>query len=150
MKYISSILLLSLSSSIASASSYSIIANKELAENLNSVQGERLKREIKLLFLKQKASVKSSAPAKPASLPVTNKGFEAFRDDVLKMTQTELDDHWVRIRQITGDLPPREYRSNRSTLRYVAKNPGGFGIVESLFAKENPNVTVLLEFGGEE
>lgn len=126
----------------AFAQRYSVIVN---AENAISGSEDYLKAQVRLLFLKQKTEWPDGEIAKPSTLPEDNDGLDYFRKSVLNMSEGELEHHWLRLRQLSGTMPPREFRSNRMVIRHVARSPGAMGIAESLFVKSNPKVRVLFE-----
>lgn len=147
MKYLILIIMgLSFFNTTALAQRYSVIVN---AENAISGSEDYLRAQVRLLFLKQKTEWPDGKIAIPSALPVDNEGLDHFRKDVLNMSRDDLERHWLRLRQLSGEVPPREFRSNRMVIRHVARSPGAMGIAESLFVKSNPDVRVLFELDGE-
>lgn len=131
----------------AHAAKYAVIVH---ADNPIKGSDEYLKNQARLFFLKQKTEWPDGKLAAPSTLPDDNEGFNVFRENVLGMSEDELNRHWIRLRQLSGVVPPREFRSNSMTIRHVARSPGAMGIAESLFVKNNPKVRVLFELGGNE
>lgn len=105
------------------------------------------KNVIKQLFLKDRGDWPNKAKdeSKPFGRTAGTPETKAFLAQVLGMTEAELAKHWIALKQKTGQTPPREVETDDMLLRFVAKFPGGFGVVKADAAKAD-GVKVLFTF----
>lgn len=150
MKYINMLVVLvaiAISAAMAGpsfAGDYLVIVN---ANNGASGSEDVLKQITKRQYLKQQSAwpdgEASMAFARKADSPIQ----AAFMANVLGMNETELHTHWLRLKQTTGETPPRSIGSARIIIRQVSKKKGAFGAVSKAEAGELPaEVKVLFEF----
>jgi len=126
------------------AGDYLLIVN---AGNGASGSEDALRQITKRQYLKQQ----SAWPDGEASLPfgrATDSAVQtAFMANVLGMTKTEFETHWLKMKQTTGITPPRSIGSARIIIRQVSKKKGAFGAVSKAEAGDLPaEVKVLFEF----
>ena len=142
-----SLIALSLSAALsatASAEEYAVIVN---ANNTFKGSETRVANEIRLLFLKEKFRWGNGLLSIPISVDKKSDAFNSFRESVLGMSKEQLRSHWVRIKQLNGDPPPREVHSERLITRLVARDNGAFGVVTTKSAqKAGDKVKVLFTF----
>ncbi len=121
-----------------------INANNTYAE----ANEEAAKAQIKRLYTKAQNNWPDSTVAAPFSRPSDNDAYAAFLENVLSMTQGELDAHWLRLKQTQGETPPREVGSVRILGRAVSKEPGAFGFAskEDMAGAMPDTVKILFEF----
>ncbi len=102
---------------------------------------------IKQLFLKDREEWPNKAkdPSKPFGRAAGSPESKAFLAEVLGMTEAELAKHWISLKQKTGQTPPREVAADGMLIRFVAKFPGGFGVVKADAAQAD-GVKVLFTF----
>ncbi len=102
---------------------------------------------VKQLFLKDREDWpnKNKDQAKPFGRAAGSPETKAFLAKVLGMTDAELAKHWIALKQKTGKTPPREVASDKMLARFVAKFPGGFGVVKADAAQAD-GVKVLFTF----
>lgn len=122
---------------------YAVVAH---ADNPCKHEGDKAKATVKKLFLKQLSQWPDGTPAKPYGRTVGSDEHKAFADAVLEMGAAELARHWLKLKNMNGTTPPKEVRSERMLLKYVAKTKGAFGIVAIDAAKGAEGVRVLFEF----
>lgn len=105
------------------------------------------KNVIKQLFLKDRGEWPNKAKdeSKPFARAAGGPETKAFLAEVLGMTEAELAKHWIALKQKTGQTPPREVETDDMLLRFVAKFPGGFGVVKADAAQAD-GVKVLFTF----
>lgn len=74
----------------------------------------------------------------------------AFRKTILKLKQSQLEDHWLRMKQTRGLTPPRGIGSTRILLRQLKSRPEAIGVLSEQdyrkHAKELSDVKILLTF----
>lgn len=124
--------------------SYLLVIN---ANNKYSGNGEEMRQEIRRLYLRHKSNWPDEETSSPLGRPVHTDAHQAFLTFVLGMTQTELNDHWSRLKQISGETPPREVERPRTLLRQIARDKGAFSVIaESETRKLPARVRVLFTF----
>lgn len=124
----------------ALAADYALIVNAA-----NPIEGSEaeLKSQITRLFLKQQNDWPDGTSAVPLDRKADSAEHTAFLKGVLEMSETELDTHWLRLKQISGETPPREVGSDRILIRTVGKAEGAFGMVANDPAGFPPEIRVL-------
>lgn len=128
----------------AQAGEYVVIVN---AANPASGDDESLKKLIKRQFLKQQTTWPDNETAVPFARKSDSEAQLSFQRDILGMSRTELDAHWLRLKQTTGETPPREVGSTRILIRQVKNKKGAFGVIGKPEVASLPaEVRVFLEF----
>ena len=126
----------------AIAESYAIIGNAS-----NSVTSESAKQQIKRLYLKQQKKWRSGATATVFDRGEGTMEDKIFRERVLDMDPSACSNHWLSIKQKTGETPPRTIKSTRTLLKLVSRFEGSFGVVNQKEIATLPEgVRVLLAF----
>lgn len=108
--------------------------------------GDAAKAVIKKLFLKDLSQWPDGSEAKAYAREAKSEAQTAFRKSVLEMSDADLARHWLKLKSMNGTTPPKEVESDRLVLKYVAKNPNAFGIVDLDSVKGVEGVRVLFEF----
>lgn len=76
----------------------------------------------------------------------------AFRDVVLDKSETELSTHWLKMKQVNGESPPRAISSSRILLRQINMKPDAVSIITKrdfdAHAHAFDQVQVLFSFDG--
>jgi len=124
-----------------SANEYALIVN---TKNAYTASSDNMKREARLLFLKEKNNWPNGKKAQPLGSDPSSKEYAYFIDNILNMSTADLAQHWLKKKQISGNTPPREYKSNRILLKLVAKYEGGFAIINLKDAEVLPDGTRVL------
>lgn len=126
---------------------YLIVIN---ANNRFSDDEKIMKAQIKRLYLKQQRAWPNEFKSLPFGRPADNAAYDAFITHVLGMTETQLNSHWLRLKQTTGETPPEAVSSPRSLLRQIARNKGAFSIIRDDEARKLPaKVRILFSFSKE-
>lgn len=126
------------------AGDYVVIVN---AGNDASGDIGSLKQLVKRQFLKQQTSWPNKEPSLPFARGADSAAHKAFLQNVLAMSQAEIDTHFLRLKQTTGETPPRQIGSTRILIRQVTNKAGAFGIIEkSDAASLSAEVRILFEF----
>lgn len=132
------------SSTAAVAPIYMLVVN---ANNRFSDNELVMKEQIKRLYLKQQLNWPNDEQSLPFDRPDDNPAHTAFVTQVLQMTTGELDTHWQRLKQTTGETPPDAVSSVRSLLRQIAQNKGAFSVIEEGETRKIPaKVRILFRF----
>ena len=134
--------LLALSPVTSWADQFYVIVN---VENRYEATKEDAVREVSRLYLKKKKSWPSGLRVKALGRKPSSLEHKAFLSSVLQMSEPDLVQHWLSMKQKTGQTPPRAISSDRATLKMVAKSIGAFGIIgEKAKAKLPSNIRILL------
>lgn len=124
--------------------SIAIIVNRN-----NSLSGtpEELTSLVARLFLKQQRDWPNDVPSRVYDREPDSPEHQLFVERVLKMSEGRLSSHWVKMKQLSGETPPRVIRSRRILLRFIEKHKGGIGIVKTDDVKGlPPSIKVLFKF----
>ena len=133
-----------LTSTPAWATDYVVIVNAA-----NPVAGDNAdtRSMIKRSYLKEMSAWGNGSEAQPLAREAGSAVQQAFHKSVLEMSDAAVDDHWLRLKQIKGETPPREVGSARILFRLVGKYEGAFSFVTTEEAAEiPPEVKVLFTF----
>ncbi len=124
--------------------SFAIIVNRD-----NSLSGtsEELTSLVARLFLKQQRNWPNDVSSRVYDREPGSPEHQKFVEHILKMSEGRLSSHWVKMKQVSGETPPRVIRSKGILLRFIEKHKGGIGIVKSKVAKSlPPSIKVLFRF----
>lgn len=128
----------------AAAGNYAVIVN---AANSYAADGDAAKAQIKRLYLKVQRSWPGGQSAVPFGRDAGSAEQAAFEKDVLGMSNSAVDGHWLKLKQTSGETPPRGVGSARILIRQVGKEPGAFGVVTAAEKGQlGGDVKVLFEF----
>jgi len=130
----------------ASAENYIVIAN---ASNPIAIKSNDAKFRIKQLYLKESKNWKTSLVAKPFARSLDSPTQIAFEQSVLGMSRKEINAHWLRLKQIRGETPPRSIGSTTILLRQVERKPGAFAVVRQSEYVQSENTIILYKFYAE-
>lgn len=126
------------------AGDFAVVIN---AQNTYSGDAATTQSLLKRLYLKQLTAWPDKAAASVYAAPDDSPEMQAFRSQVLGMTEAELADYWLGLKQKTGETPPRDMKSGTTLFKLIGKYPGAYGIVAKDALGSNPDgVKVLLEF----
>lgn len=128
------------------AETYAVIVN---GENQFSGDEETKRTEIKRLYLKEQTSWPGGIEAIPFGREAGSSEQVAFDKAVLEMSSSEIEGHWLKLKQIRGETPPRGIGSARILARQIGKNAGGFGVVLASEAGGIDGAKVLFEFSAD-
>lgn len=128
----------------ATAGDYAIVVN---AANQFSGSNEAIKQQVRRIFLKEQSTWPDKAPGIPFDREAASPSHAAFLSQVLGMSQSQIETHWLRLKQTAGETPPREVGSARILLRLIGREAGGMGVVEVSELEGAPaKVKVLFTF----
>ena len=116
------------------------------ADNTLGTTGDALKTLIKRLFLKELMHWPDGKDARVYARTIDSAPQQAFRRQLLAMSEAELARHWIKQKSTNGSTPPKEVESDRLILKFVAKYQNALGIVELASLKDATGVKVLFEF----
>ena len=126
---------------------FSIVVN---AENKIDPLNPSTKVLIKQLYLKMKSEWPQGMRAEPIARPPDSDEQINFIQHVLGMTEAELADYWLSVKQRTGQTRPRAVSSNKVLFKLLSKHKGAFSIVDNDAVKSLPeNVVVLVTIDNE-
>lgn len=126
----------------AFAASYAVVGNAK-----NMVPESNVRYQIKRLYLKQQKRWSNGLTATVFDRGSETSEDQAFRDSALNMSLDELSDHWVSVKQRTGETPPRTISSTRTLFKLISRYEGSFGVVSERYLDTLPEgLRVLLIF----
>ena len=128
----------------ASAAKFALIVN---ANTKYDGAPEKAKEQVRRLFLKQHADWPGGTVAIALARSPNSPAENAFSKDILGMSETELNEHWLKLKQTRGETPPRAVASDRILLRLIGKKPGAFSYIALDDFVETEGVEILIEFG---
>lgn len=124
--------------------SFAIIVN---GANPLSGTSEELTGLVARLFLKQQRDWPDQVPSRVYDRELESPEHQQFIEQILKMSEGRLSSHWVKMKQVSGETPPRVIRSQATLLRFIEKHKGGIGIVNVDEVKRLPTtIKVLFTF----
>ncbi len=141
-----SIVSLSLVGGVAKAETYAVVVN---AENGFDGDDAKKKTQVKRLYLKEQSSWPGGADAVPFGREDGSAEQNAFQSVVLGMSDSDVEGHWLRLKQVRGETPPRGVGSMRILARQIGKQPGAFGVVIASEAAGIEKSKVLFEFSAD-
>ncbi len=137
------ILIVSVSTN-ARAEDFMVVVN---ADNPFSGDEGAVKAQLKRLFLKDQRDWPGGISAIPFGRDPEDPAQKAFATEILGMSESELDAHWLKLKQTAGETPPKSIGSARILVRQIAKNPGAFGLIAKSEAGDVPEgVKVLIDY----
>ncbi|PHS25804.1 MAG: hypothetical protein COA84_07125 [Robiginitomaculum sp.] len=137
---------LALTAGGAWAQTYAVVVN---VENQFSGDEDTKRTQIKRLYLKEQTAWPGGVGAIPFGREAGSPEQAAFEKAVLAMSSGEIEGHWLKLKQIRGETPPRGIGSARILARQIGKNTGGFGVVLASEAAGIANAKVLFEFSAD-
>lgn len=103
--------------------------------------------ELKLLFMKKKGNWSNGFAVKPYFRKKNSKAQNAMIQKVLGISNVQLEQHWLSLKQKTGKTAPRVIKSDKLLIKFIAKNKGSLGVISKKFAaKLGDKVKILKEF----
>lgn len=125
---------------------YAVIVNKSIKVTGDTEKNKTL---VQKLFLKERGKWPGGKQAKPFGRKGNDQAHLVFRNQVLGMTEAKLAQHWIDLKQKTGESAPREVKTESMLLKFVGKYDGAFGVVTKEFAEKNKDkVSILITFSG--
>ncbi len=127
----------------ALAETYAVVVN---AQNPFSGDDEAKREIVKHLYLKEQSSWPGGIKAAPFGRADGSPPQLAFEKAVLGMSPGDIESHWLKLKQMSGETPPRGIGSVRILGRQIGKNPGAFGVVTASEAGSIEGGKILFEF----
>jgi len=141
------LLLLLLLPAIVQAGDYMLVVNSTNTYSSRDVTETKIL--IKHLYTKLKSEwpTADKPRARMIDRAINSSTHAKFVHNVLGMSGSELEGYWARLKQKTGETPPRAVKSARVALKLVARNKGAFTIIERREGRFlNKGVKILFEF----
>lgn len=137
--------LLNASSALANdVDEYAVIIN---GDNPYSGSETQMRNEVRLLFLREKFRWGNQLLSMPLSPNQNSPAFQAFRAEVLDMSESQLQAHWNRIKHINGHTAPREVNSERLILRLIQRDRGAFSLLpKHSVDAQSPHTRILFTY----
>ncbi len=121
-----------------------IIVNRE---NPISGTSKELNILVARIFLKQQKDWPNDILCRAYDRELDSAEHQQFVEHILKMSEGTLSTHWVKMKQLSGETPPRVIRSSGILFRFIEKHKGGIGIVkQEEVRKLPPSIKVLFGF----
>ncbi|MGR3179452.1 MAG: hypothetical protein ACUZ8E_15510 [Candidatus Anammoxibacter sp.] len=123
---------------------YAVIVN--VANNYNA-DTNKMKEYVKQIYLKRRNAWPDKSVAKVYGRPKGTPEQDSFINNVLGMTQARLTEHWLSLKQRTGESGPRKIGSDGILIKFVKKYPGTIAVLKAEKAVSASNeVKVLFTF----
>lgn len=126
------------------AEEYAVVVHRD-----NPLAGDvrEMMHRVRQIFLKKRKVWAESCRAKPFARPNDSAVYAAFAQRVLRMSEAQLNHHWAKLKQYSGEKGPRAISSDRVLLRIISKYQGALGVVRcDAVDEDDPNVRVLFTF----
>jgi len=121
-----------------------VIVNKN---NSYSASPKEAKTVVARLFLKKQSEWPDGEASRPFDRKGDSKEHTSFLKEVLGMNEAKLTQHWIKLKQLSGETPPRVIKPNQMIIKMVGRNKGGLAVVSASTAKKLPgNVKVLFTY----
>lgn len=133
----------SLTTGTAAAEDFAVIVHQS---NNYADSVEAMKQVVRQLFLKERSEWPNKIAVKPFARAAGSSEHDAFLNGVLKMTEADLANHWISLKQRTGQTAPREISRDSLLIKLVAKYEGSFAVVSKGEAEGSDSVRVLFTF----
>lgn len=138
------LLLASLGANSSAFADNALIVN---ANNPYTATESDMRELVKRLFLKRQSAWPNGATAKCFDRSRTSNEQTTFNQTILEMSDAVIARHWLRLKQTTGETPPRNVGSTNVLSKFVSKYDGGMGVVaENELATLPETVRVLFRF----
>lgn len=105
------------------ANSFFVIVN---SQNSFSADPEQMKVVVSRLFLKKQSAWPSGELVKPYDRSPQSGEHQRFVEEILKIGEGHLLNHWAKIKQLRGETPPRSIKATSILLKLIEKNKGGW------------------------
>ncbi len=115
----------------------------------NPISGtsEELNNLVARIFLKQQKDWPNDISCRTYDREQDSLEHQQFIERVLNMSEGRLLAHWGKMKQLSGETPPRVIRSSSILLRFIAKHKGGVGIIKQEEVSKLPSsIKVLFTF----
>jgi ABC-type phosphate transport system substrate-binding protein len=116
-----SILFISFTAVSVNADPIVVILNKD-----NPISSLK-KSDVERFFLLKSQSWPSGEKVRPVNRDNKSKLKKAFVESVLNMSMSKYQDHWLSLKQTTGEREPKSLRSNKFVLKIVGKKKNAIG-----------------------
>ena len=127
----------------AYASDYVVIVHKE---NELLLDTKKMKSLIKSVYLKERRVWPGGFRTKPFSRTPHSEIQKLFANEVLDMSEGQLQEHWLSLKSKQGTSKPREV-SAKMLIKLVGKYKGAIGCVSRTMAESaKDRVSIALEF----
>lgn len=137
-------LLTLVSNSVLHAEEFVILTS---TANKYSADEATIRQQVKRLFLKQQQGWPNGESVKSYARKKDSAAHKAFTKYVLEMDGPKLAGHWLKLKQTTGETPPREVGSARMLTKLIGKYEGSLGIMTLEEAKAaEGKVKILFTF----
>ncbi len=124
------------------AESFLVVVN---AANSYSADEAATLATVRRVFLKEIKDWPGGPKAVPFAPKAGKAEYEALLASVLGQTQSEVDAYWARLKQTTGDTPPRAVGSASILVKLLGREEGAIGLISADDeAKLGDGVRILL------
>lgn len=102
-----------------------VVANPDTA--VDKLDAEALAR----IYLGKRTLWDNGTRIMPAMLDENDRRSAAFLEQVVKKSVSQYRAYWKRLLFSGGGVAPRTFRSSSQVLEFVARQPGGIGVVDA-------------------
>jgi len=122
----------------AGLGSLAVVANPEIG--IDKLDSETLAR----IYLGKKTLWDNGTRILPAMLDENDRRSEAFLEGVVKKSVSQYRAYWKRLLFSGGGVAPRTFRRSSQVLDFVARQPGGIGVVDAQVVDDRVKVVELV------
>jgi ABC-type phosphate transport system substrate-binding protein len=115
-----------------------VVANPETG--VDKLDAETLAR----IYLGKKTLWDNGTRILPAMLDENDRRSEAFLEGVVKKSVSQYRAYWKRMLFSGGGVAPRTFRRSSQVLDFVARQPGGIGVVDAQVVDDRVKVVELV------
>ncbi len=119
----------------ADSPSFAVVVNTE--SQLGKISDDEL---LRIYLGKKTLWEESGTRIQPALLEEDRAAAQAFLESTLKKSVSQYRAYWKRLLFSGGGSAPRTFRSSAQVIDFVARQPGGIGIVEAQAADSRVKV----------
>ena len=123
---------------VAESSEYAVVSS---AENRASEVDASL---VRLLYLKELSEWPTGTSARPIGRAEGSPEDRLLLESVLEMDAARLAQHWISLKQRTGQRKVRRVESSEKVVLLLKHYPGAFAVLPIAIAEADPGLVVLL------
>lgn len=126
---------------IASAENAHVITNQSVAVASNQTD---IKVMLKKMYLRQLNEWPDGSPVKVYLPEQGSAALSWFYEQILEMSESEVAEYWLKLKQKTGETPHRQIASSSMLLKVVNQFEGAWGVVPTSEFELPDKVKIIL------
>lgn len=102
------------------------------------------KSKLALIYLGKLKNYSNGKTIKAVDLPKGSKARKKFYAKVVKKSDSALNRHWSKLKFSGKGKPPKELKSSREVVKWVASNKGAIGYIDGKYLNKSVKVVLIL------